>query len=54
MDEGKLRMARSLMADKRNSVDDVCRTLGVSKSTLYKYLREGSSKGSETSGSTGT
>lgn len=42
MDEGKVRMARSLMADERNSVDDVCKTLGVSKSTLYKYLRESS------------
>lgn len=40
MDEGKIRMARSLMADKRNSVDDVCNTLGVSRSTLYKYLRQ--------------
>lgn len=41
MDEAKIRNARSLMADHRNSVDDVCRILGVSRSTLYKYLREG-------------
>ena len=40
MDEGKVRNARSLMADPENSVDDVCRILGVSRSTLYKYLRE--------------
>jgi DNA invertase Pin-like site-specific DNA recombinase len=39
MDEAKIRNARSLMADHRNSVDDVCKTLGVSRSTLYKYLR---------------
>ena len=42
MDENKVRNARSLMADPNNSVDDVCGILGVSRSTLYKYLREGS------------
>lgn len=41
MDEARIRNARSLMADPANSVDDVCKILGVSRSTLYKYLREG-------------
>jgi DNA invertase Pin-like site-specific DNA recombinase len=41
MDEAKIRNARSMMVDPDNSVDDVCRILGVSRSTLYKYLREG-------------
>jgi len=39
MDPGKLAMARRLHADKRNSVGDICRTLGVSKATLYRYLK---------------
>lgn len=40
MNPAKVRNARSLMADPENSVDDVCSILGVSRSTLYKYLRE--------------
>lgn len=40
MNEARIRNARSLMADPDNSVDDVCGILGVSSSTLYKYLRE--------------
>lgn len=37
MDAKKLAMARTLMADKSNSIPDICATLKVSKSTLYKY-----------------
>lgn len=40
MDEGAVRMARALMADPERNVDGVCRALGVSRTTLYKYLRE--------------
>jgi DNA invertase Pin-like site-specific DNA recombinase len=37
-DEKKVTMAQSLYDDKRNTVADICRTLRVSKSTLYRYL----------------
>jgi AcrR family transcriptional regulator len=40
MDDEKVSMARALMADPERSVDGVCRALGVSRTTLYKYLRE--------------
>jgi DNA invertase Pin-like site-specific DNA recombinase len=33
-------MARALYADKTNSVKDICRTLGISRSTLYRYVKE--------------
>ncbi len=29
-----------LYADPANSIDDICRTLGISKATLYRYLAE--------------
>jgi len=41
----KLALAQSLYADKRNSVPDICRTLGVSKATLYRYLKAGEAHG---------
>lgn len=40
MDENKLIMAKSMMADKNISVKDICKALDVSKSTLYKSLNE--------------
>jgi len=40
MDDKKIAMAKSLMADKTNTVNQVCKTLGVSRSTLYRYLQE--------------
>lgn len=36
----KVAMARSLYADKRNTVTDICRTLRVSRATLYRRLKE--------------
>ena len=39
MDEKMVAMAKILMADKSNSVSDVCKTLGVSRSTLYRCLK---------------
>jgi len=35
---GKLAMARSLYNDKNNSIQDICKTLGISRATLYRYL----------------
>ena len=40
MDEKKIAMAKTLMKDNSNSAKDVCRTLGISKATLYRYLKE--------------
>ena len=39
MDEQKIAMARTLLADPKNIVVDVCGTLGVSRATLYAYLK---------------
>jgi DNA invertase Pin-like site-specific DNA recombinase len=33
----KIQMAKALLGDRRNKVKDVCSTLGVSRSTLYRY-----------------
>ena len=34
----KVQMARQLHADPTNSIGEICRTLGVSRATLYRYL----------------
>lgn len=34
----KVQMARKLHADKSNSIQDICKTLGVSRATLYRYI----------------
>jgi DNA invertase Pin-like site-specific DNA recombinase len=41
LDARKAEMARALHADKSNSIADICKTLGVSRSTLYRYLETG-------------
>ncbi|MGH3633244.1 MAG: helix-turn-helix domain-containing protein [Mycobacterium sp.] len=33
-------MAKSFHADKRTSVSDICRTLRVSRTTFYRYIKE--------------
>jgi DNA invertase Pin-like site-specific DNA recombinase len=38
---GKVAVARRMYEDKSNEIDDICETLGVSRSTLYRYVREG-------------
>ena len=40
MDVGKLKLAKTLMADNTRSVGEICEVLGVSKATLYWYLKE--------------
>jgi DNA invertase Pin-like site-specific DNA recombinase len=37
---GKVALAQRLFADKKHSIDDICSTLGISRSTLYHYVRE--------------
>ncbi|MDP9350796.1 MAG: recombinase family protein [Chloroflexota bacterium] len=38
LDPRKVAMARALHSDKSNSIEDICKTLRVSRSTLYRYL----------------
>lgn len=34
----KVKIAASLMKDKTNTIKDICRTLGISSATLYRYV----------------
>ncbi len=36
----KVAMAKALYSDKTNSVADICRTLNISRATLYRYVRD--------------
>lgn len=38
--DGKVALALRLVEDHKHSVDDICSTLGISRSTLYRYVRE--------------
>ncbi|NQU66584.1 MAG: Hin recombinase [Candidatus Marinimicrobia bacterium] len=40
LDDRKIALAKSMMADTSNSVVDVCKMLGISRATLYRYLKE--------------
>ena len=40
---GKVALARRLFEDPNHSLDDICSTLGISRSTLYRYVREAKS-----------
>jgi DNA invertase Pin-like site-specific DNA recombinase len=35
----KTEIARKLYADKTNTVEDICRTLGISRATLWRYVK---------------
>jgi DNA invertase Pin-like site-specific DNA recombinase len=37
---GKVALARRMFADKSNSIQDICSTLGISRATLYRYIKE--------------
>ena len=37
-EEAKVRAAKKLSRDKSITIDDICRTLGISRSTYYRYL----------------
>jgi DNA invertase Pin-like site-specific DNA recombinase len=39
MDQSKIGMAKALVADTKNSIRDICKTLGISKTTLYRHLK---------------
>jgi DNA invertase Pin-like site-specific DNA recombinase len=38
-DQTKVAMAKRLYADKTNSTADICRTLHISRATLYRYVK---------------
>src|SRR3954462_6225923 len=40
-DAKKVAMAQALYSDKKNSIADICKTLRVSRSTLYRYVKPG-------------
>ncbi len=40
----KIAMAKQLHADPTNSITDICKTLGVSRATLYRYLALGETR----------
>jgi DNA invertase Pin-like site-specific DNA recombinase len=35
----KIAMAQSLYDDKSNTIDEICKTLNISRATLYRYIR---------------
>jgi DNA invertase Pin-like site-specific DNA recombinase len=39
LDDKKLKLLQQLWNDKSNSVEDILATLGISKSTLYRYVK---------------
>ena len=36
----KTAMLRALYADKSNSINDICKTLNISRTTLFRYMKE--------------
>lgn len=44
---GKVALARRLFADPNHSLPEICSTLGISRSTLYRYVREAAPPASE-------
>lgn len=40
MDDKKIAMAKALHQDVNNSIQDICGTLKIKRSTLYKYIHE--------------
>lgn len=40
MDDKKVALAKSLLADQSNSFNEICEMLKVSKATLYRYLKK--------------
>ena len=36
---GKVSIAQSLYDDQRNTIAEICKTLNISRATLYRYIR---------------
>jgi DNA invertase Pin-like site-specific DNA recombinase len=45
LSKGKAEMARRMYADKNNSVSEICRILGITRMTLWRYVRAGEEDG---------
>src|SRR5712671_986442 len=37
---GKVALARRMVADQSHSIPEICAALGISRATLYRYVRE--------------
>jgi DNA invertase Pin-like site-specific DNA recombinase len=35
----KITLAQSLYNDKNNTIDEICKTLNISRATLYRYIK---------------
>ena len=44
LSRGKAEIARRIYADKHNSVTDICRMLGITRMTLWRFVRAGERK----------
>jgi DNA invertase Pin-like site-specific DNA recombinase len=40
-DERKVAIAQAFYDDKRNRIEDICKTLNISRATLYRYIASG-------------
>ena len=49
LDAEQRELAVQLYLDKKTSVKNICQTMGISKPTLYRYVREAQSTDSDTS-----
>ena len=45
--DAKVAIARRLFEDKAHSLDEICESLKISRSTLYRYLRMEKSKNAD-------
>ncbi len=48
LDPRKVQIAQALYQDKSNVIADICRTLRISRATLYRYLKTGIGESSTT------
>ncbi len=39
LNKEKVELAQKLLADKTNAIRDICKTLGISRATLYRYIK---------------
>ncbi len=46
----KVQLARTLYQEKAHSIEDICKTLGISRATLYRYVKQSKSEASEGDG----
>ena len=47
LSQGKADLARRMYADKHNSVREICKALGITRMTLWRYVRTGEREGTQ-------